>query len=122
MKTMKHLALALLIGAGAAFSAVAQVTPTPLAPPVASPPPQAAPSTLSPVLTNPRIVQTPYGRTTAPTTGTSGMSPLDQQKLQSYRGDLTSQQRALENQGASVNSEAYRNVQQQLNQLNNSGR
>ncbi len=122
MTPMKRLAIALMIGLGMALPAAAQVTPAPLAPPLASPPPQAPSSTLSPVLTNPRVVQTPYGRTTAPSTGSQGMSPLDQQKLQSYRSDLTSQQRALENQGVSVNAESYRNVQQQLNQLNNSPR
>jgi hypothetical protein len=115
-------AAAIIAGLAAAFPAVAQTTPAPLSPPLSSPPPQMPGSTLSPALTNPRLVQTPYGRTTAPSTTPQATSPLDQQKLQSYRSDLTSQQRALENQGVSPNAESYRNVQQQLNQLNNSPR
>jgi hypothetical protein len=117
---MRYVAALLL--AFAAASANAQTIPAPLSPPVSSPPPQMPGSSLSPVLTNPRLVQTPFGRTTAPSTAPQGVSPLDQQKLQSYRNDLTSQQRTLENQGVSPNAESYRNVQQQLNQLNNSPR
>jgi hypothetical protein len=118
---MKIAATAILV-IFAATVAAAQTTPAPLSPPVASPPPLAPSSTLSPILTNPALAQRPFGRATTPAAGARALSPLDQQKLQSYRSDLTSQQRALENQGASVNSEQYRNVQQQLNQLNGSSR
>src|SRR5215470_905063 len=114
MKPLNRLAIALMIGLGAALPAAAQLmptpvlppasaqfTPAPLPPPVASPPPPPTASALSPALMDPRIIQTPYGRTTAPSTAAQSMSPLDQQKLQSYRSNLTSQQRALENQGVS---------------------
>ena len=41
--------------------------------------------------------------------------PIDQQKLQSYRNDLPSQQWLLQRQGVSPSSQYSREIQQQLN-------
>lgn len=118
MKWMPTTALLMMLaGTGAA---VAQVSPMPVAPPVNPTPAPALSSPLSPILTNPGLALTPYAPRTAAPSGTA-LSPLDQQQLQSYRSQLNSQQRALDRQGVSPSSTQYRDVQQQLNQLN-SGR
>ena len=48
-------------------------------------------------------------------------APIDQQKLQSYRSDLQDQQRSLDRAGVSPADPRYRDIQQRLLQLNNSG-
>jgi hypothetical protein len=102
----------------AAAAANAQTAPAPLAPPVSPVPVPAQPSPLSPILTNPGLALQPYAPRTASPSGPS-LSPLDQQQMQSYRNDLNSRQRALDQQGVSPGSSQYREIQQQLNQLNN---
>jgi hypothetical protein len=57
---------------------------------------------LSPALTNP-AVQTPYGRTAAAVNDAASNLTADQQKPNPSQR-LTSQQRALENQGVSPNA------------------
>ena len=113
--TRAFLTALLLLLAGAA-EAVGQVTPAPVPPPSSPVPAPNPPSPLSPLLTNPGLALMPYGpRSAAP--GTS-VSPLDQQQTQSYRNRLDSDRRALDRQGVSPGSEQYREIQQQLNQLN----
>lgn len=102
-----------------AFAGIAnaQTTAAPVAPP-ASPGIAPAPSSsLSPILTQPSLVQQPFGRAAAPAPVQTAPAPIDQQKMQAYRNGLITEQRALEQQGG-FGSEQYRAVQQQLNQLN----
>jgi hypothetical protein len=100
-----------------AMAARAQVMPTPVPPP-ASPIPAPVPvAPLSPVLTNPGLALQPFAPRAASPSGPS-ISPLDQQQTQSYRNDLNSRQRELDRQGVSPGSSQYRDIQQQLNQLN----
>jgi hypothetical protein len=107
-----------LLLAGAAANA--QTGSAPLAPPVSPTAVPGQPSPLSPILTNPGLALQPYAPRAASPSGPL-LSPLDQQQMQSYRSDLNSRQRALDQQGVSPGSSQYRDVQQQLNQLN-SGR
>ena len=117
---MRLTGAALLLVCIAASAASAQVRPEPVAPPVSPPLPPAPTSSLSPILTNPALVNQPFGHAAAPTPTPVAPAPIDQQKMQAYRNDLITRQRALEQQGG-IGSEPYRAVQQQLNQLN-SGR
>ena len=109
-------AILVLSLAGAATAAEGQTTPMPVAPPVSPALPQIPGSAPSPILTQPGLVHQPFGGTTAPIPPPAATAPIDQQKMQSYRSDLLSQQRALDRQGVSPGSEQYRNIQQQLNQ------
>jgi hypothetical protein len=102
-------------------AANAQTALTPVPPPVSSVPPPAPGSSLSPILTQPWLAQQPFRLSPAAPAPPSS-APLDQQKTQSYRNDLISRQRALEQQGVSPGAEPYRTNQQQLNQLNGSSR
>jgi len=111
-------ALAAIFVLSLAGAAAAQTTPMPVAPPVSPALPQIPGSAPSPVLTQPGLVHQPFGGTTAPIPPPAATAPIDQQKMQSYRSDLLSQQRALDRQGVSPGSEQYRNIQQQLNQPN----
>ena len=98
---------------GAAGPACAQ--PAPLAPPTSSAPlpaPNAAPS---PILTQPGPVYVPRVAPSPVAPAAPGPGPIDQQKAQSYRSDLQSQQRQLELQGVSPADERSREIQQQLN-------
>jgi hypothetical protein len=97
--------------------AAAQTTPAPVPPPVSPAMPPAPSSTLSPILTQPGLVQRPFGRT-APAPPPAALAPIDQQKTQTYRNDLLNQQRALDRQGVSPASDQYRIIQQQLQQPN----
>jgi len=99
-----------------AATAQAQTTPMPVPPPVSPALPQIPGSAPSPILTQPGLVHQPFGGTTAPIPPPAATAPIDQQKTQSYRSDLLSQQRALDRQGVSPGSEQYRNIQQQLQQ------
>jgi hypothetical protein len=114
---LRAIFVALLCGAAAAN---AQIAPTPVAPPVSPTPAPMPVAPLSPILTNPGLALTPYAPRTAAPSGASVL-PFNQQQMQSYRNDLTGRQRALDQQAVSPGSEQYRDIQQQLNQLN-SGR
>ena len=113
-------AVALVVLLGGAGAASAQIMGTPVPPPVGPTPAPTPVAPLSPILTNPGLALQPFVPRRAAPSGPS-MSPLDQQQMQSYRNDLTSQQRDFDRQGVSPGSSQYRDVQQQLNQLN-SGR
>jgi hypothetical protein len=119
---MKFLiAVMLVLLTAATPAAYAQSVPTPVPPPVSSAPPPPPASNLSPILTQPWLAQQPFRASPAAPAPPSS-SPLDQQKMQSYRNDLIGRQRALEQQGVSPGAEPYRTNQQQLNQLNGSSR
>jgi hypothetical protein len=107
--------------AAASTAANAQTVPTPVPPPVSSVPSPPPASGLSPILTQPGLALQPF-RASPAAPGGQSPSPLDQQKMQSYRNDLIGRQRALEQQGVSPGAEQYRTNQQQLNQLNGSSR
>ena len=113
---MNRFAAAILLLLTAA-AANAQTAPTPVPPPISPAPGPAPSSPLSPLLTNPGLALTPYAPRAAAPSGPS-VSPLDQQQMQSYRNELIGQQRALEQQGVSPGSPQYRDIQQQLNQIN----
>ena len=104
-----------VILAGAA-AAQAQTTAVPVPPPVSPAMPQPPGSAPSPILTQPWLLHQPFGRGAAPIPPPAATAPIDQQKMQSYRSDLLSQQRALDRQGVSPGSPQYRDIQQQLQQ------
>jgi len=104
-----------VILAGAA-AAQAQTTAMPVPPPVSPAMPQPPGSAPSPILTQPWLLHQPFGRGAAPIPPPAATAPIDQQKMQSYRSDLLSQQRALDRQGVSPGSPQYRDIQQQLQQ------
>jgi hypothetical protein len=114
---MKPVVAAVLFACLTTAAANAQTAPSPLAPPVNPTPVPNPASPLSPILTNPGLALQPYAPRTAAPGGTSA-SPLNQQQMQSYRNDLIGQQRALDREGVSPASPQYRDIQQQLNQLN----
>jgi|HubBroStandDraft_6_1064221.scaffolds.fasta_scaffold143388_1 hypothetical protein len=116
-----RIAAALVFFVAGAGAANAQTMPTPVPPPVSAAPPPPPASGLSPILTQPWLAQQPFRASPAAQAPPSS-SPLDQQKMQSYRNDLIGRQRALEQQGVSPGAEPYRTNQQQLNQLNGSSR
>jgi hypothetical protein len=109
-------ALAAILVLSLAGAAAAEAQTTPMPPPVSPALPQIPGSAPSPILTQPGLVHQPFGATTAPIPPPAATAPIDQQKTQSYRSDLLSQQRALDRQGVSPGSEQYRNIQQQLQQ------
>ena len=113
---MRALAAIFVLSLAGAAAAEAQTTPMPVAPPVSPALPQIPGSAPSPILTQPWLLHQPFGGTTAPIPPPAATAPIDQQKMQSYRSDLLSQQRALDRQGVSPGSEQYRNIQQQLQQ------
>jgi hypothetical protein len=100
---------AFLVGIPAAG---AQTTLPPPAPPVSSAPAPATGSTVSPILVNPAAPARPMPAYPA----TPSLGPIDQQKQQSYRSDLSNRLRQLDDAGVSPGSEQYREYQQQLNQ------
>jgi len=112
----RALAAIFVLSLAGAAAAEAQTTPMPVPPPVSPALPQIPGSAPSPILTQAGLVHQPFGGTTAPIPPPAATAPIDQQKMQSYRSDLLSQQRALDRQGVSPGSEQYRNIQQQLNQ------
>ena len=109
--------VALLMTLAGTNGANAQVTPAPVPPPSSPVPAPNPPSPMSPLLTNPGFALTPYAPRAAAPSGPS-VSPLNQQQNQAYQNQLNSEQRALDRAGVSPGSEQYRDVQQQLNQLN----
>jgi hypothetical protein len=113
---MKHVFAAILVLSLAAAAAQAQTSPMPVAPPVSPALPPLPSSAPSPILTQPGLVHQPFGGTTAPIPPPTATAPIDQQKMQSYRSDLLSQQRALDRAGVSPGSPQYRDIQQQLQQ------
>lgn len=113
---MRHGALLVLPFLAIAAAAQAQTMPAPLAPPVSSPATPNPPSPLSPILSNPSVARS--AQRAAPAPPATGATPLDQQQISAYRANLQSRQRALEQQGVGPAAEPYRDVQQQLNQLN----
>jgi len=114
----RALALAAILAVSVADIAAvrAQTTAMPVPPPVSPAMPQIPGSAPSPILTQPWLLHQPFGRAAAPVSPPATTAPIDQQKMQSYRSDLLSQQRALENQGVSPGSPQYRDIQQQLQQ------
>lgn len=106
--------LTILAGTG---GAAAQITPTPVPPPSSPIPAPNPPSPMSPLLTNPGLALTPYAPR-APSPSGPSVPPLNQQQTRSFQSQLNSEQRALDRAGVSPGSEQYREIQQQLNQLN----
>jgi hypothetical protein len=126
------LLLAMLTGPAASANAVIQTAlpqllfplpspaPTPTAP-APMPPPinpgyaATPPNGLSPLLTQPGPV---YALPQPPNSSYPPLqlpAPIDQQKVQSYRNDLRSQQWQMQWRGLSPSSERAREIQQQLN-------
>ena len=91
--------------------------PVPLAPPI-NPGYAVAPANgLSPLLTQPGPVYEIPAPANSSYPQQQFPGPIDQQKLQSYRNDLRSQQWQLQRQGIVPGSTRYsREIQQQLNQ------
>jgi hypothetical protein len=108
-----RLAPALLAFVAATATAAAQ--PMPMAPPVAAPPVPATGSTISPLLTRPGPVIAAPAQPVPVYPAMPSPGPIDQQKSQSYRGDLSDQLRTLDNEGVSPGSEQYRDLQEELN-------
>jgi len=118
---MKLAIAAIALFAATATAANAQNGPNPMAPPVSSPAPPAPSSTISPILTRPGLAQQPFHASPA-APAPQALAPVDQQKMQTYRNGLIIQQQSLERQGIGLDSDHYRTIQQQLNQLNGSSR
>jgi hypothetical protein len=116
MKRTLALAAILVLSVAGIAAVQAQTTPMPVPPPVSPAMPQPPGSAPSPILTQPWLLHQPYGRAAAPVSPPATTAPIDQQKMQSYRSDLLSQQRALDRQGVSPGSPQYRDIQQQLQQ------
>ncbi len=95
--------------------AVAPPPPAPLAPPINPGFAPAAPNGLSPSLTQ----SGPVSELPAPASPSYPPQqlpgPIDQQKLQAYRNNLSSQQWLLQQQGVSPSSQHSREIQQKLN-------
>ncbi len=95
--------------------AVAPPPPAPLAPPINPGFAPTAPNGLSPSLTQ----SGPVFELPAPASPSYPPQqlpgPIDQQKLQAYRNNLSSQQWLLQGQGVSPSSQYSREIQQQLN-------
>jgi hypothetical protein len=92
-------------------------TPAPLVPPTSAAPAIAPPGGLSPLLTQPGPAYSTPQRMSPSYPAAPMPGPIDQQKMQSYRNDLLGQRWQLERQGVSPDSQRYREIQQQLNQL-----
>jgi len=92
-------------------------TPAPLAPPINPGPATVPPAGLSPLLTRPELYapDAEQGMPAYPSAHLPG--PTGQQSLQAYRNGLLQQQWHLDRSGVSPDSERYREIQQQLNQL-----
>ena len=95
--------------------AAAPPPPAPLAPPINPGFAPAAPNGLSPSLTQ----SGPVYELPAPASPSYPPQqlpgPIDQQKMQAYRNNLSSQQWLLQGQGVSPSSQYSREIQQQLN-------
>jgi hypothetical protein len=95
--------------------AIAPPPPAPLAPPINPGFAPAASNGLSPSLTQ----SGPVYELPAPASPSYPPQqlpgPIDQQKLEAYRNNLSSQQWLLQGQGASPSSQYSREIQQQLN-------
>jgi hypothetical protein len=95
--------------------AIAPSPPAPLAPPINPGFAPAAPNGLSPLLTQ----SGPVSEFPAPASPSYPPQqlpgPIDQQKMQAYRNNLSSQQWLLQGQGVSPSSQYSREIQQQLN-------
>lgn len=89
--------------------------PAPLAPPINPGFAPAAPNGLSPLLTQSGPVSELPAPASPPYPPQQLPGPIDQQKLQAYRNNLSSQQWLLQRQGVSPNSQYSREIQQQLN-------
>ena len=89
--------------------------PAPMAPPINPGFAPAPPNGLSPLLTQ----SGPVSELPAPASPSYPPQqlpgPIDQQKLQAYRNNLSSQQWLLQRQGVSPSSQYSREIQQQLN-------
>ena len=93
-------------------------TPAPVMPPINPGPATVPPAGLSPLLTQPGPIapEADQGIPAYPSPQFPG--PTGRQNLQAYRNRLLQQQWQLERSGVSPDSERSREVQQQLNQLN----
>jgi hypothetical protein len=132
MRLLAHAALLALMGAATAAGAQSRApvpamrlppptiyvapTPAPLAPPT-NPGPAIAPAVgLSPLLSQPNLIYRPPERSSPSYPSTPTPAPVDQQKMQSYRNDLSYQRFQLDRQSVSPDNQRYREIQQQLNQ------
>ena len=89
-------------------------TPAPLAPPINPGYAVAPPVGLSPILTQPGPAF-PLPQTVNPSYPPLSLpGPIDQQKMQSYRNNLRTQQRELQQQGIGPATQRAREIQQQL--------
>ena len=89
--------------------------PTPLPPPVNPGFAPAPPNGLSPLLMQSGPVYEPPAPVSPSYPPQQLPGPIDQQKLQAYRNNLSSQQWLLQRQGVSPSSQYSREIQQQLN-------
>src|ERR1700739_4735373 len=91
-------------------------TPAPLAPPTNPGPAIAPPDGLSPLLSNPGAIYGIPERAGPSYPAPPVPAPVDQQKMQSYRNDLSIQRFHLDRQSVSPDNQRYREIQRQLNQ------
>ena len=91
-------------------------TPAPVAPPINPGPAIVPPAGLSPLLTRPELYA-PDAEQMRVYPSAQLPGPTGQQSLQAYRNGLLQQHWRLDRSGVSPDSERYREVQQQLNQL-----
>ncbi len=124
-------ALLILSAAGASARPVEQLLPLPAiaAPPVPAPlpppinpgAPAAPPQGISPLLLQSGPVFTEPPRTSQPSPPPTLSAPIDQQKTVSYEMWLSGQLRLFERSGTSPADPLFRELQQQLLQLEQSG-
>jgi hypothetical protein len=99
---------------------VARPAPAPLPPPTSPSAPTAPSDGISPLLLEPGPVWV-FPSNNPPPSPPSPLGPIDQQKLSSYRMWLDGQERALERAGGNPNALLRQQIQQQLQQLDQSG-
>ena len=92
-------------------------TPEPVSPPINPGPATVPPAGLSPLLTQPGPIAPEAEREIPPYPSVQLPGPTGQQSLQAYRNGLVQQQWHLDRSGVSPGSERYREIQQQLNQI-----
>ena len=89
--------------------------PAPLTPPINPGYVPAPPNGLSPLLTQSGPAYEPLAPVSPSYPLQQLPGPIDQQKVQAYRNNLSSQQWLLQRQGVSPSSQYSREIQQQLN-------
>jgi hypothetical protein len=95
--------------------------PAPLPPPINPGAPAAPPQGISPLLLQPGPVFTLPQRASPSSPPPTFPAPIDQQKIGSYEIWLSGQLRLLERRGVSPDDLLFREIQQQLLQLDQSG-